>query len=258
MKLPSLQFYPGDWKKDPGVQSLSYEDRGIWFEIMLLMFESSERGKLMLNGKPMPDDALARLLGLDKQILTTTITTLLTYGVASREENSGALICRRMVRDEEIRKTRADCGKLGGNPILVKQIPTTGVKQIPTPSSSSSSSKLTLVDAIEERTRRPTKEKSKMEREFDEDWPKFWKRVAPDAAFKAYQKARKKVSREVLMAKVVEHGPRLVAEADRRGGTVVYPASWLNDGRWKDEIVGQQPMFIPLPAAKSLDQEFPR
>lgn len=138
MKLPSFQFYPGDWRKDPGIQSLTFHDRGVWFEILLIMHESSERGKLLLNGIPMPDEMLARLLGLDKQILTNTLTTLLTYGVASRDPESGALVSRRMVRDEEIRKTRSECGKLGGNPGLLKQNQTTADKQKPTPSASSS------------------------------------------------------------------------------------------------------------------------
>jgi hypothetical protein len=140
MKLPAFQFYPGDWRKDSGVQSLSFHDRGVWFEILCLMHESESRGRLTLNGNAMPDDALARILGLDKQILTTTLTTLLTYGVASKCEETGALICRRMVRDEELREIRRSAGKLGGNPALLKQKPTTPVKQKSTPSSSSSSS----------------------------------------------------------------------------------------------------------------------
>lgn len=94
----------------------------------------------MLNGVKMPQDALARILGLDNQILTTTLTTLLTNGVASVDPVTGAIINRRMVRDEEIRKTRTECGKLGGNPNLVNQKSTTKVNQISTPSSSSSSS----------------------------------------------------------------------------------------------------------------------
>lgn len=140
MKLPSFQYYPGDWRKDPGVQSLSYHDRGVWWEIINIMFESEPRGMLTLNGKAMPDEAIARILGLDNQILTTTLTTLLTYGVASRDEVTGALCCRRIIRDENLRKTRANCGKLGGNPRLLNQIPTTKDKVFPTPSSSSSSS----------------------------------------------------------------------------------------------------------------------
>ena len=144
-KLPAFQLYPGDWRKDPGVQALDYEYRGIWFEILLLMHESDQRGKLLLNGKPMPEDALARLLGLDKQKLTKAITTLLEYGVAGIDSETGAIINRRMVRDEEIRKTRQECGKRGGNPNLVNQNTTKNKKEVnqsdnqnSTPSSSTS------------------------------------------------------------------------------------------------------------------------
>lgn len=142
-KMPAFQFYPGDWRKDVGVQSLDYFDRGVWHEMLCLMHESERRGVLVLNGHAMTGEMLARLLGLDKQILTTTLTTLLTSGVASREAETGALMCRRMVRDEKLREIRAEAGKKGGNPILLNQKPTTTVnhdgKQNPTPSSSVSS-----------------------------------------------------------------------------------------------------------------------
>lgn len=142
MKLPAFQFYPGDWRKDPGVQSLSFHDRGVWFEILCLMHESEERGKLLLRGQPMPEDALSRLLGLDKQSLTKTLTTLVEYGVASCDPATGVLFNRRMVRDEKLRKIRQEAGKLGGNPRLLNQTAnqnqTTGDNQKPTPSSSPS------------------------------------------------------------------------------------------------------------------------
>jgi hypothetical protein len=147
-KLPAIQFYVGDWRKDPSVQSLNYHDRGVWFEMICLMHEAEQRGKLVLNGQPMPIDALARLLGLDKQILTTTLNTLLEYGVASQCPDTGIILNRRMIRDEEIRKTRASCGKLGGNPILLNQKSTTKDKQIPTPSTSSSISSSTTTTKI--------------------------------------------------------------------------------------------------------------
>jgi hypothetical protein len=139
-RLPAFQFYPADWRKDPGVQSLDYETRGIWWEIICLLHESDERGVLLLNGKPMPEDALCRLLGLDNQKLTTALTTLLTYGVAKRRESDGAIYSKRMVADENLRQIRKMAGSKGGNPLLVKQNTTTRVKQKPTPSSSSSSS----------------------------------------------------------------------------------------------------------------------
>lgn len=148
-KLPAFQFYPADWRKDPGVQALTFHQRGIWFEILCLMHESPQRGILLMpNGKIMGEDSLARIIGLDKQNLTTALSSILEHGVAGRDPETGALINRRMVRDEELRQTRSKCGKMGGNPTLLnqkdnhtsKQNPTTQLKQNPTPSSSSSAS----------------------------------------------------------------------------------------------------------------------
>lgn len=148
MKLPALQFYPGDWHKDQGVQALSLEERGAWFEILLMMHDSDERGVLLVNGKPMPEAIIARRLGLVNQTANQILTTLLEYGVASRREADGAVFCRRMVKDEKLRQIRTEAGRKGGNPNLVnqtpnqsaKQNPTTGVKQKSTPSSSFTSS----------------------------------------------------------------------------------------------------------------------
>ncbi|OWP65073.1 hypothetical protein CDA63_01585 [Hymenobacter amundsenii] len=142
MKLPAIQFYPGDWHKDQGVQALDLAQRGAWFELLLMMHDSDERGVLLVNGQPMPDAVIARRLGLDNQTANQILTTLLTYGVASRRNTDGALFCRRMVKDENLRQVRTTAGKKGGNPRLLNQtpnqMPTTGDKQIPTPSFSSS------------------------------------------------------------------------------------------------------------------------
>lgn len=138
--MPALQFYPADWRKDLAVQALGYHDRGVWFEMLCLMHESSERGVMLLNGSPIAEDVIARLLGLDNQTFNQTLGTLLTYGVAKRRQDDNAIFSKRMVDDEMLCKIRREAGKLGGNPALLKQKQTTGDKQIPTPSSSSSSS----------------------------------------------------------------------------------------------------------------------
>lgn len=143
MKMPAMQFYPGDWRRDPGVQALTYEERGIWFEILCLMHECEPRGKLVLNGRPIDDERLARMLGvpyekisqpisqnenrlmprlmegLISQPISQILNQLVTLGVASRDEN-GALVCRRMVRDEAKRSKLSDFGKKGGNPAFAK------------------------------------------------------------------------------------------------------------------------------------------
>lgn len=138
MKMPAMQFYPADWRKDLAVQALGYFERGVWFEMLCLMHESSERGVLLLNDAPMPDEVTARLLGLDNQTFNQTLSTLLTYGVAKRRDGDNAIYSKRMVSDEKLCQIRRDAGKLGGNPRLLNQNPTTRDKQKQTPSSSSS------------------------------------------------------------------------------------------------------------------------
>ena len=140
MKLPAIQFYPGDWHKDQGVQALDLLQRGAWFELLLMMHDSDERGVLLVNGKPMPEAVIARRLGLVNQNANQILTTLVEFGVASRREPDGAIFCRRMVKDEKLRLLRTEAGRKGGKPRLLnqkanqtpKQTPTTGVKQKPT------------------------------------------------------------------------------------------------------------------------------
>ena len=113
-KLPAFQFYPGDWRKDPGIQGLDYETRGIWLEILLLMHESEYRGKLLLNGQPMPVEALARNLGLEVREVEQAVSKLEAYGVSSIDPETGALINRRMVREEAMRQAKVEAGRKGG------------------------------------------------------------------------------------------------------------------------------------------------
>lgn len=137
-KLPAMQFYPGDWRRDVGVQSLSFHDRGVWFEMLMLMHGSERRGVLVLNGQAMTDEMIARAIGLDNHTFNQTLATLLRTGVANREDESGAVMNRRMVRDEQVRKVHAACGAKGGNPALLNQSRTNRDKGSETPSSSPS------------------------------------------------------------------------------------------------------------------------
>ena len=113
-KLPAIQWYPGDWRKDPGVQCLDYETRGIWFEILMIMWESETPGKLTLNGQKMPVEALSQLLGLEQAKTGEAISKLIAYGVASVEQDTGIIYNRRMLRFKEIRQKRAESGSKGG------------------------------------------------------------------------------------------------------------------------------------------------
>ncbi len=144
MKRPSFQFYPADWRKDPLLSTCSLAARGLWIELMCVAHESAEYGHLSINDKPMTLQQLARTVGETPAAVGKLIEELEQSGVFSRNEQ-GSIFSRRMVKDEHIRNVRADSGRLGGNPNLLnqkgKQKVKQNVEQIPTPSSSSSSSK---------------------------------------------------------------------------------------------------------------------
>lgn len=89
-------------------------------DMLCFMHQSEDRGKLVLNGNAVSDETLGRILGLDKQKITSALKSIFHHGVASRDIETGAIINRRMVRDEEIRRIRSKYGSMGGNPLFAK------------------------------------------------------------------------------------------------------------------------------------------
>jgi len=119
-KKPYMPFYIGDYKKDVEVQSLDRYCRNVWLDMMCLMWESQVRGYLLLGGKPMSRETIARNIGEDNQNFEICLTKILEFGCFDIRED-GAIFSRRMVRENELSVKRAKSGSQGGNPNLVKQ-----------------------------------------------------------------------------------------------------------------------------------------
>lgn len=105
-RRPALQFYPGDWLRD-SVSGCSLGAQGLWLRMLMVMHDSEECGRLVQNGKPMPDAVTARRCGTDTVTLALHIAELEDAGVFSRDEN-GVIFSRRMVREESDRKQTKD------------------------------------------------------------------------------------------------------------------------------------------------------
>ena len=110
-KLPSFQFYPGDWLKDPDLRICSLAAKGLLIDMLCYMHESQERGVLLVRGKPLSDVHIARLFGGGDT--REALAELIDNGVIVRRED-GALYSKRMVRDEHIRQERTKAGAQGG------------------------------------------------------------------------------------------------------------------------------------------------
>jgi hypothetical protein len=119
--LPAMPFYVGDWMKCPEVRSLSFEERGMWFDMLCLMWESKERGYLTNPaGKPFTTTDLSRILGNNENLVIQILSVLKDKMVYSVREEDNAIYCRRMVNDEKNMKIWLENAKKGGNPKLKK------------------------------------------------------------------------------------------------------------------------------------------
>ena len=120
-KFPFLHFDIGAWWKDNEVQSLDHYHKGVWFELLLIMFESPERGVLLQqNGQQMSNTKAARRLTLGQQEFESVISVLLESGVA-RQRSDGAIYNEKMVRDEETRLNKSRAGKASAEARLLQQ-----------------------------------------------------------------------------------------------------------------------------------------
>ncbi len=112
-KLPAFQFYPGDWMKDAELRRCSPAARGVWMDMLCLMFDCEPRGKLVAGGRPWLDEEIVCAVSGCNDVVRTCLAELLDKGVAHRD-GSGAVYSRRLLRDEDLRHKRAAAGALGG------------------------------------------------------------------------------------------------------------------------------------------------
>ena len=98
-----MQWYPGDWLKDPAVRILSYAARGLWSDMLSLMFECDPKGYLAVSpGKPVTGEDLSQMLGGSPAEVSQLLQEIEDSGAFSRTDE-GVIYSRRMVRDEQDR-----------------------------------------------------------------------------------------------------------------------------------------------------------
>ena len=118
IKRPAFQFYPGDWRRDAGLQSCSLTARGLWIEMLCIMHDSKPYGHLRVGEKVINDSLLARMSGGTPDEVTVALKELEDAGVFSRTKD-GAIYSRRLVADNKKSQAGRRYGLKGGNPRLV-------------------------------------------------------------------------------------------------------------------------------------------
>ena len=100
------------------LRACSLSARGLWIDLLCFMWESTERGYLTLNGRPIPEENIARMVGTTQDMVHILLSELELFAVFSRRPD-GAIFSRKMIKDEKLRILRKEIGGKGGNPMLL-------------------------------------------------------------------------------------------------------------------------------------------
>ncbi len=118
-KQPYLPLYVMDFLTDEKVRECSASSVGVLIMLMCVMHKSDEYGTILLRQKDRQSDDICRCfatkltkhLPFTEAIIHEALTELIELGILQLEDNK--LLQRRMVRDADISKKRAEAGKKG-------------------------------------------------------------------------------------------------------------------------------------------------
>ncbi len=129
---PWMKFYPRDWRGDQALRLVSLPARGLWIDMLCVMYEAKPCGHLIIGDQPVSDADLARVVGADVGEVRALLVELLAAGVA-RKTRGGVIYSKRMIADDnrskEGRKAKLEAiekakGNLGPSRVATSPPPT--------------------------------------------------------------------------------------------------------------------------------------
>lgn len=114
-----IQFYPRDWISDMDLRRCSLAARGLWLEMICLMTQGRDFGRLVDGAGVKPSvKQLAEDARISEQECESLLSELRARSVFSEDEE-GVIYSRRMVREYRVRQRNSANGSKGGNPALL-------------------------------------------------------------------------------------------------------------------------------------------
>jgi hypothetical protein len=233
-KAPAIQWYYKDWLSDRGLQMAAPSTRGIWMNILMYMIDCSLDGDGCEAGN-LENLTMRRLAALgacsqaEAEVFVEEALELGFCDIHVTSHGAVTIMSRRLKRDakkrvEARRRKREERlrnkEKGGGHTDVTPESPDT---PFPTPT--------------------PTPKNNTYTSEFESWWELYPRRVGKKKAYRSWLVAVKDVDEKTLIFRL-----RQQVSADHFKGTdgkqyIPLPTTWLNQGRWDDEIK-QQPIDI--------------
>lgn len=116
MKKRWRKFNFVEWRSDADLRRCSREARSFWLDLVGLIYDAEDGGRLSIKGRAPTDRDLAEILGDDPRTVRRLLSELQAAGVFDIDQNF--VVSRRISREEHSAKIAREYGKRGGNPAL--------------------------------------------------------------------------------------------------------------------------------------------
>jgi uncharacterized protein YdaU (DUF1376 family) len=237
-KLPFMQFYPADWIQD--TQVLTSAAKGAWIDILCQLWVSDTAGSRTWNRKEFT--TLLRLT-YDEEIeeMVADLSRVGDVTLTDRDDNEVetfhdctwiSIKSRRIIRDRESLTSRKESHKKYNDKRAIRKRQVNDSKT--TPIYQKSEVRSHTSELIKEKT---PAHSSLAACAFDQFWKVYPRKVGKKAAMKAWYK--------IMDRPPIIHITESIARAVQtdqwkkdNGQFIPHPATWLNEGRWDDELMG--------------------
>lgn len=230
-----FKWYPSDWRGDDNVKGCSLAARGLWRECLDIMHNAPQRGYLVGQNGPLSDADLALYVGRPIKEVRAALIEIENQKVSSRT-NDGILFSRRMVKDTRRSEKFSEWGSLGGNPELKPEVKPSLNSQVKPRDIPARAQTRTLSS---ESSSTSKEESDLLAARFETFWEAYPRKESKKDALRAFGKIT--LTPEVFAA--ILDGIRRFKLTDQWKDIRYIPhaASWLNQERWKDEVLTTAP-----------------
>ena len=239
MKLPFFKFFPRDYRADPSIQGTSFAARGLYIEVKCLAWmNEANRGYLEVSGKPLTDPAqIARVTGGEAEETRRLLEELLTADVLCRDSR-GCIFCPALVAEAQRSEIGRQFGLKGGNPALKTKGVNPTLNPPPYPGGLNSEGRRQKAEGRDQISPIPPTG------DFSRFWDAYPRKVARQAAIKAFKAAISKTNIESMLKALATQKQSQQWQKDG-GRFIPHPSSWLNGERWAD-VVSTQNAALPV------------
>lgn len=250
---PYIPLYVMDFVTDEKLANCSAESTGVYIRLMCILHKMEEYGVIELKAKEKQNESnthnfaskLVRQMPYDVACIERSLVELIEEGVVTLEGDR--LYQKRMVKDGELSRKRAEAGAKGGKSAKVSSSDIGDDKQTPKQKSSKTQSKGQATSENENEVEIENENISKNDIESSsskvnlvaERFKAFWKAYPRKSGKGSAEKSWLKIAPnqqlfdEIMAA--LEAAKRCEQWQKDNGQFIPYPATWLNQKRWEDD-----------------------